>query len=262
MNSTLGIESNYVNLQFLPICFKFVKYKIAAEKELVDGDWCTVLEAPKGVDKIWIDTNHGYLIRKRILKRPIYRTAPGQLAWVRNTNAKLDQVAEGIWLPRKMISEEFTEAPPGDTELWEPRRTQTVTARSIEVGGPLPDEQYLIAFPAGTIVDTDYHYGRAASRFVAKGDETRFDEIGNLIRSNSDVEQEVGPDPSNAGKPGSQAAWGTMDYLPCNFDRTWRDWCVLILTCNFWLAIGVAGFFVFRRFVRESRKRKTDVAKS
>jgi len=67
-------------------------FNIRPNTEDVDGSDCVVLENP-GKDVMWIDTDHGFVCRRRILYQP-----SGEIG-AKYSNEGLKQYSDGFWLP-------------------------------------------------------------------------------------------------------------------------------------------------------------------
>ncbi len=87
---------------FLPEMLERSSYSLAKETEEIDGCWCLVVQsrnregqedAESCHDKLWLDTAHGFALRKRELQVGDRR--------VRVVNNDLTEVCPGLWLPKQ-----------------------------------------------------------------------------------------------------------------------------------------------------------------
>jgi len=125
------------------------RYIVHPTREYVDGFLCWVVEYP-GMDKLWIDTKHGYAVRKRI-----YHWGPGKPRKFAILNQDWKEVSPGLWLPHKQIVDKYASIVSEDSKIWD-----QVTARMYyEVKEILiddvPDSLFEVSLPVGTRV-TDF----------------------------------------------------------------------------------------------------------
>jgi hypothetical protein len=106
---------DYIDHPFLPDFLEkhLSKYTLNPVQEKVDGFPCWVIEYPK-MDKIWIDCEHGYIVRKRI-----YHWGPGQPKKFAIHNKDFREVKQGIWLPSQQIVDKYTSIISEDKKIWD-----------------------------------------------------------------------------------------------------------------------------------------------
>jgi hypothetical protein len=122
------------------------KYVVYPNQEDVDGFPCWVVEYP-GMDKFWIDTEHGYAVRKRV-----YHWEPGKPKKFAIRNLDWKEVAPGLWLPHKQNVDKYASIVAEDSKIWD-----KVAARmNYEVNeiliNTVPDELFEVSLPVGTRV--------------------------------------------------------------------------------------------------------------
>ena len=122
------------------------KYVVHPIQENIDGFPCWVVEFP-GMDKLWIDTEHGHAVRKRV-----YHFGEGKPRKYAILNQEWKEVMPGLWLPHKQIVDKYVSILAEDSKIWD-----QVTARMYyEVEeiliNTVPDELFDVSLPAGTHV--------------------------------------------------------------------------------------------------------------
>jgi len=122
------------------------RYTVHPNQEEADGFPCWVVEYPE-MDKFWVDTEHGYAIRKRI-----YHWEKGKPKKFAILNQDWKEVAPELWLPYKQIVDKYASIVAEDSQIW-----NEVTARMYyEINEILinnvPDNVFEIALPIGTHV--------------------------------------------------------------------------------------------------------------
>ena len=81
------------------------KYKVDPSKDLIDGVWCHVVDRP-GYDKIWVDCEDGFCIKKRE-----YKFRPSGSIREIVYYSKHQPIKENLIFPRRIVQDLFT--PPG-----------------------------------------------------------------------------------------------------------------------------------------------------
>ena len=122
----------------LPGCILANKaeYRVRGQLEEIDGAWCHVIERP-GHDVIWVDTQHGFQVRRRTISQKSGRP----LLEMRTTD--LRERAPGVWLPTHQIGVSFNlDSDPAEYQ----GRVRTVTTnRLIEARfNDLPDSFFAL----------------------------------------------------------------------------------------------------------------------
>ena len=140
--------NDYLDHPFLPEFLEKNKsrYVVHPDREDVDGFLCWVVEYP-GMDRLWIDVDHGYAVRKRI-----YHWGPGKPRKFAVLNQDWKEVTPGLWLPHKQIVDKYASIVSEDSKIWD-----QVTARMhYEVEEILidnvPDSLFEVSLPVGTRV--------------------------------------------------------------------------------------------------------------
>ncbi|MDR2170147.1 MAG: outer membrane lipoprotein-sorting protein [Planctomycetaceae bacterium] len=106
---------DYLDHPFLPEFLEnnLSKYSIISKKEDVDGFSCWVIEY-SGMDKIWIDSDHGYVVRKRT-----YHWGAGSARKFTIHNKDFREIKPGIWLPYRQIVDKYASIISEDKKIWD-----------------------------------------------------------------------------------------------------------------------------------------------
>jgi len=106
---------DYLDHPFLPEFLEtnLSKYSVNPVQGDVDGFPCWVVEYP-GMDKFWVDSEHGYAIRKRI-----YHWGPGQARKFAIHNMDFREVKPGIWLPYRQIVDKYASIVSEQKDIWD-----------------------------------------------------------------------------------------------------------------------------------------------
>ncbi len=125
--------------------FKEHPYDLEPKTEVVDGSTCVILKgnisplvtpgllAGELTDRIWLDRDHGLLLRKREMYRD------GKVTW-RWENSHLKEVEPGIWLPLSCRLDTFALKPHPDLKD-KPVMTEEVQVQSLELN-QVPDDRF------------------------------------------------------------------------------------------------------------------------
>ncbi len=125
--------------------FKEHPYDLEPKTEVVDGSTCVILKgnisplvtpgllAGELTDRIWLDRDHGLLMRKREMYRD------GKVTW-RWENSHLKEVEPGIWLPLSCRLDTFALKPHPDLKD-KPVMTEEVQVQSLELN-QVPDDRF------------------------------------------------------------------------------------------------------------------------
>jgi hypothetical protein len=120
------------------------QYQVLGRQELIDGADCHVLDRG-GLDRLWIDAAHGFVVRRRDYYYPGNRALKE-----RTYQRDLEQVGQ-VWLPRKILREEFG-APDEPASL----RNTVCSRKDLAVSEfstrDVPDDQFLLPIMAGDVV--------------------------------------------------------------------------------------------------------------
>jgi hypothetical protein len=167
-------------------------YRVIPTLQEVDGFPCHVVT--NGADTIWIDTENGFAMRRRVWFQMRNLTSMPVLADV-YVNKDFHQYGDSIWLPHQCYRLDFAGS-------LEPANTQgmltdvhTVTAKTINVNN-VPDDVFELDFPSGTNVQ-DLTLNK--SYFVPHG-EHLLDEA--IARANPIINGEVQPFHAGGGGRG------------------------------------------------------------
>jgi hypothetical protein len=167
-------------------------YRVLPTLQEVDGFPCHVVT--NGADTIWIDTENGFAMRRRLWFQMRNLSSMPVLAFV-YANKDLRQYGDTIWLPHLCYRLDFAGS-------LEPANTQgmltevhTVTIENINVNN-VPDDVFELDFPPGTNVQ-DLILNR--SYFVPHG-EHLLDEA--IARANPIINGEIQPFPAGVGGRG------------------------------------------------------------
>ncbi len=106
---------DYLDHPFLPEFLEanLAKYRVNSVQEEIDGFPCWVVEYP-GMDKFWVDSEHGYAIRKRI-----YHWGPNQARKFAIHNMDFREVKPGIWLPYRQIVDKYASIVSEKKDIWD-----------------------------------------------------------------------------------------------------------------------------------------------
>ncbi len=125
--------------------FKDHPYNLEPKTDVVDGSTCVILKgkisplvtpgllAGELTDRIWLDRDHGLLMRKREMYRD------GKVTW-RWENSHLKEVEPGIWLPLSCHQDTFAMKPQPDLKD-KPVMTVEIQVQSLEINH-VPDDLF------------------------------------------------------------------------------------------------------------------------
>jgi hypothetical protein len=111
-------------------------YELEPKSEVVDGSTCVILagnpsslvEPGLGIgkltDRIWLDRDHGLVLRKREM------AADGKVAW-RWTTTDLKEIEPGIWFPMSTRNEQFPNGAPGPGD--KPAMVEAIKVKSLTI---------------------------------------------------------------------------------------------------------------------------------
>jgi hypothetical protein len=131
-------------------------YDLEPKTEVVDGSTCVVLEGSLNswvqpgllvgnlTDRIWLDRDHGLLMRKR----EMYRDGKVMSRW---ENSHLKEVEPGIWLPLSCRHDTFAMKPHPDLKD-KPVMTEEVQVQSLEINH-VPDDRFDMTPQKGDSID-------------------------------------------------------------------------------------------------------------
>ena len=120
------------------------EYRLRDGREKEGGAQCLVLERPRR-EVFWFDPTKGYALRRRDSFDPV----TGRIK-ERTTLDDFSEVA-GVWLPRRLVQEEFGGPDDPKTVVGEPRSRKTIQVVEISTD-PIPDDAFRIAAPIGVTV--------------------------------------------------------------------------------------------------------------
>ncbi len=127
-----GMKRNPDTTEYwLPYALRRPAWKLLPNQERVGGAWCHVLQlhgAEWGYQKLWIDTDAGFAVRKR----EFYADQAGQQLKRRSTASKFVQVDQGIWLPKRLLHEWFDpDSPENQAESKEEIRVLEISVNNV-----------------------------------------------------------------------------------------------------------------------------------
>ena len=127
---------------WLPACLDSGQARLSMQEEVVEGDPCVVIDfGERG--RIWIDTRHGYLPRRRV----IAGVSPKMVL----TGKKIKQISGNLWLPTEVLIEQY--GPDGDlANAGKAIKTTLLTVSSIKLNEPINPRMFQVAFPPGVFV--------------------------------------------------------------------------------------------------------------
>lgn len=121
------------------------EYVVVPGVHEIGGESCVLLEW-SGMDKMWLDPNLGYALRRRVYH------------WVEDGPRKLDiqnedfeEISPGLYLPRRQIVRKYANMPSERQAIWDKVTAELgYTAAKITLGEELPNEPFEL--PAGALV--------------------------------------------------------------------------------------------------------------
>jgi|GEM_PF-176861 len=121
-------------------------YAVLPQTESVDGHSCLVLEM-QGMDKIWIDPECGYSIRRRV-----YHFAKDKPRQYEIWNKDIEELSPGLWLPRTQIVDVYANIKGEDEGIWDKvvcRQYYEVIDMSV---GDVPDDLFDLEIRDGLMI--------------------------------------------------------------------------------------------------------------
>lgn len=112
-------------------------YALEPRIEIVDGSTCVILKGSLNsllqpglvvgqlTDRIWLDRDHGFVLRKR----EMYRDGTVMNRW---ENSKLKEIEPGLWLPMNSRHDQFPSKPVAELN-GKPVLTEEITVQTLEV---------------------------------------------------------------------------------------------------------------------------------
>ncbi|MGO9115327.1 MAG: hypothetical protein ACLP9L_39445, partial [Thermoguttaceae bacterium] len=139
---------------FLPYALDRAKlgWKVCPKLEMVDGAECHVLES-KDRHRIWVDPQLGYAMRFREIywaakDRPISQYP----LWMRDEFGSYRQLADGMWLPQRIMSEQHPTACSAENRCNRVGFRNLLQVSKLAINEQVPDTRFTISFPPGTLV--------------------------------------------------------------------------------------------------------------
>jgi hypothetical protein len=207
---------------YLPIALSLPSvYHVLPHLQDVDGYLCHVVTS--GPDTIWIDTEHGCCMRRRVWFQMSNLKRPPVLSYI-YVNKEFQDDSNGIWLPHLCYRLDFAgTSEPANTQG---RLTEvhTVASHTVHVN-TIPDELFELKFPPGTTVQ-DLVKNKS---YIVPNGENLLDEA--ITRANPIVNGEVLPFRSGAGS-------GSI----------WRQ----LLVLNAVVLLFIVGRLLWRRWAERS----------
>jgi len=124
------------------------EYRVLPKLEKVDGFLCHVVFG--GWDTIWIDHQHGFCVRRRVI---FGRTGPNDAGCLDSLAVCKDMVEadKGIWLPRSCVRLDYTTQVDPESIRGKLASVHKVVVSNLVVNH-VPDSLFEIEFPPGTEV--------------------------------------------------------------------------------------------------------------
>jgi len=123
------------------------KYRVSPTQEDIDGFPCWILEYP-GMDKIWVDAECGFAVRKRI-----YHWGPGLPRKFGIYNRDLKEVKPGLWIPENQVVEKYASIKSEDKKIWDQVACRLYYQLDrVDFGEQVPDSLFSINPSPGTNV--------------------------------------------------------------------------------------------------------------
>jgi hypothetical protein len=102
------------------------------------------------MDKFWIDTEHGCVIRKRV-----YHWEPGKPRKFAIHNSDFREVKPGIWLPYKQVVDKYASIKSESSNIWDKVVSRLYYQLEEVLINEVPDKIFDIKPPVGTrIIDS------------------------------------------------------------------------------------------------------------
>jgi len=139
---TLGrsLDKSY----WIPEAFLTREYEVVGDED-VEGIPCVIVECP-GVDRLWVATQHGYVV----CRRDLY-FGPDQPLRERTMNIDLEQVAPKIWIPMKQVQETYATLDSDPTEWNTLQLKLTLTVTDFEIGD-IGDDALAVQTPPNAFI--------------------------------------------------------------------------------------------------------------
>jgi hypothetical protein len=142
---------DYLDHPFLPDFLEKnkSKYRVLPNQETIDEFPCWIVEYP-GMDKMWIDREHGYVIRKRT-----YHWEPGQARKFTIHNKDFREIKSGVWLPHQQIVDKYASIISENKNIWDKVASRLYYETKEIVFDNVPETVFDTNIPEGTqIVDS------------------------------------------------------------------------------------------------------------
>jgi hypothetical protein len=150
---------------YLPIALSLPSvYRVLPTLQLVDGFPCHVVTS--GPDTIWIDTDHGFAMRRRVWFQTTNLDRAPVLAFI-YVNKDIRQYTDNIWLPHQCYRLDFAGTLEPANTHGSLTEVHTITAKTIHVN-TVKDDLFELSFPAGTNVQD---LVASKSYFVPRGED-------------------------------------------------------------------------------------------
>lgn len=137
---------------YFPPCLRMhsSRYFVHAQMDQIDGHACYVLEYPK-FDKIWLDPDLGFVIRRREQFNPMDDRAVRTATW---KPGDFVQAEPGLWVPMSGLREEFSAAT-NLPQFWDRKYVEArVKVMDLKLN-QVTDQDFEIEIPPGTIVGSE-----------------------------------------------------------------------------------------------------------
>lgn len=138
-------------VQYVPLILSnttYRNYEVAPTLDLVDGAECHVVT--NGPDTVWIDSNKGFALRRRVRFYQTSATDPGNLGEV-TTASDFVEIDKGMWFPQ--ICKRISFANVLDPKIFQNKINKVYELKVVEISAnKLKDSDFVIKFPPGTVI--------------------------------------------------------------------------------------------------------------
>jgi hypothetical protein len=186
---------------YVPVALKLSSvYRLLPTLQDADGFRCHVVTS--GPDTLWIDTEHGFSLRRRVWFQMTNLAQAPVLAYL-YVNKDVRPYADQVWLPNQCFRIDFAGPLEPSNEHGMLTEVHTVTAKTINVN-TVADDLFELTFPGGTDVQ-DLITNKS---YIVPHGEHLLDEA--IARANPIVNGEVIPFRAEGG---SRSVWRPLVIL-------------------------------------------------
>lgn len=181
-------ELPQLNRPFLPetLIENKSEYRVAPALEQIDGAWCHLVKRP-GVDRIWVDGELGFALRRRELY--FGEDRPAQTLKSLHYNRDHFEALPGLWLPKTQVVDYYPDPKFESRDVWGKLTNRlTMEATTLEFNS-LDDDFFALNVPPDTVVIDqvrDIRYRAQSADDVPFGPALRFADPKTMkLRSNT-----------------------------------------------------------------------------